>query len=429
MAMNLNASTTQPQSLAQILRSGDLLLAIAMISVVGMMIVPLPPILLDLMLVTNITCALLVLMVSLYVSRPLEFSSFPALLLILTLLRLALNVSTTRLILLDGAAGKVIDAFGKFVVGGNYAVGVVIFVILIVIQFIVITNGAGRISEVAARFTLDAMPGKQMAIDADLNAGLISEVDARKRRADIQRESDFYGTMDGASKFVRGDAIAGIIIIIVNIIGGLAIGVLQKGLGVAEAASRYTLLTVGDGLVSQVPALIISVGTGILVSKAANEASLGDEIGGQVFGDPRVLTVVAVMLGALGLVPGLPKLPFFLLASMIGTAAYYARQTSIRAEEVAASGGVAGVAGEAEAPKGPENVMNLLSVDTMELEIGYRLIPLVDAAQGGDLLDRITMIRRQTALKMGLVLPPIRVRDNLQLKPIEYILILLVLYI
>jgi flagellar biosynthesis protein FlhA len=418
--MASNVSAAQPQGLAQFLRSGDLLLAIAMVAVVGMMIVPVPPILLDLLLVTNITCALITLMVSLYVNKPLQFSSFPSLLLILTLFRLALNVSTTRLILLNGSAGHVIEAFGKFVVGGNYAVGVVIFLILVIIQFIVITNGAGRISEVAARFTLDAMPGKQMAIDADLNAGLITEGDARKRRSDIQRESDFYGTMDGASKFVRGDAIAGIVIIIVNIIGGLAIGVLQRGLGLADAAGRYTLLTVGDGLVSQLPALIISVGTGILVSKAANEASLGDEIGAQVLGDPRVLTIVATMLGVLGLVPGLPKVPFFMLAAALGTAAYYANtQVAVRALE-AAGGGVAGPIQDADAPKGPENVMNLLSVDPMELEIGYRLIPLVDAAQGGDLLERITMIRRQTAMKMGLVLPPIRVRDNLQLKPKEY---------
>ncbi|MDB5101161.1 MAG: flagellar biosynthesis protein FlhA [Cyanobacteria bacterium RYN_339] len=417
MASNLSAA--QPQGIAQFLRSSDLLLALAVVAVIGMMIVPVPPILLDLLLVTNITCALITLMVSLYVNRPLQFSSFPSLLLILTLFRLALNVSTTRLILLNGSAGHVIESFGNFVVGGNYAVGVVIFLILVIIQFIVITNGAGRISEVAARFTLDAMPGKQMAIDADLNAGLITEGDARRRRSDIQRESDFYGTMDGASKFVRGDAIAGIIIIIVNIIGGLAIGVLQRGMAIGEAAGHYTLLTVGDGLVSQLPALIISVGTGILVSKAANEASLGDEIGRQVLGDPRVLTIVASMLGVLGLVPGLPKVPFFVLAAAIGTAAYYAGNAqSVRAEEAAAA--VVGAVQDAEGPKGPENVMNLLNVDPMELEIGYRLIPLVDAAQGGDLLERITMIRRQTAMKMGLVLPPIRVRDNLQLKPKEY---------
>jgi flagellar biosynthesis protein FlhA len=420
--MATNVSTVSNNGLAALMRSKDILLAVGMVSVVGMMIVPLPPLLLDVLLTLNITLGLLMLMVSLYVQKPLEFSTFPSLLLILTLFRLALNVSTTRLILLHGEAGHVIEAFGNFVVGGNYAVGIVVFIILIVIQFIVITNGAGRISEVAARFTLDAMPGKQMAIDADLNAGMITEGDARKRRSEVQRESDFYGTMDGASKFVKGDAIAGIIIIIVNIVGGLAIGVLQRGMDIGAAAAHYTLLTVGDGLVSQVPALIISVGTGILVSKAATEASLGDEISNQVFGNPKALGIVAVMLAGLGLVPGLPKLPFFILAGALGVAAYFGNRTAVAAEELALAGGVPGqmgVEGDA-APKGPENVMNLLNVDPMELEIGYRLIPLVDAAQGGDLLDRITMIRRQTAIKQGLVLPPIRVRDNLQLKPKEY---------
>ncbi|MEB3328556.1 MAG: flagellar biosynthesis protein FlhA [Candidatus Sericytochromatia bacterium] len=417
--MAVNLQPAQPAGLAAFLRSGDLVLAVVMVLVVGMMVVPLPSALLDLLLVTNITLALTMLMVSLYVQRPLEFSTFPSLLLILTLFRLSMNVATTRLVLLNAEAGRVIEAFGTFVVGGNYAVGVVIFIILIVIQFIVVTNGAGRISEVAARFTLDAMPGKQMAIDADLNAGLITEADARNRRQSIQRESDFYGTMDGASKFVRGDAIAGILIILVNIVGGLIIGVLQRGMSLSEAASRYTLLTVGDGLVTQIPALIISVGTGILVSKAATEASLGNEIGAQVLGDPRVLGAVAAMMGLLGLVPGLPKLPFLTLATLAGVAAYVASQTR-RQAALAAELGALAPAEEAEGPKGPENVMNLLAVDPMELEIGYRLIPLVDAAQGGDLLDRITMIRRQTALKMGVVLPPIRVRDNLQLKPKEY---------
>ncbi|MEB3222934.1 MAG: flagellar biosynthesis protein FlhA [Candidatus Sericytochromatia bacterium] len=417
--MAANLQPAQPVGLASFLRSGDLVLAVVMVLVVGMMVVPLPSALLDLLLVTNITLALTMLMVSLYVQRPLEFSTFPSLLLILTLFRLSLNVATTRLVLLNAEAGRVIEAFGSIVVGGNYAVGVVIFIILIVIQFIVVTNGAGRISEVAARFTLDAMPGKQMAIDADLNAGLITEVDARQRRNAIQRESDFYGTMDGASKFVRGDAIAGILIILVNIVGGLIIGVLQRGMSLSEAASRYTLLTVGDGLVTQIPALIISVGTGILVSKAATETSLGNEIGAQVLGDPRVLGAVATMLGLLGVVPGLPKLPFLTLALLAGLAAYVATQTR-RQAALAAELAALAPADEVEGPKGPENVMNLLAVDPMELEIGYRLIPLVDAAQGGDLLDRITMIRRQTALKMGVVLPPIRVRDNLQLKPKEY---------
>ena len=417
--MAANVGTARTTGLSSLLRSGDLMLAVAMVLVIGMMIVPIPSWALDMLLVVNITLALIMMMVSLYVQKPLQFSTFPSLLLILTLFRLSLNVSTTRLILLNGEAGRVIEAFGNFVVGGNYAVGVVIFTILIVIQFIVITSGAGRISEVAARFTLDAMPGKQMAIDADLNAGLITEQDARKRRTEIQRESDFYGTMDGASKFVRGDAIAGIIIIVVNIVGGLIIGVFQRGMGIADAAARFTLLTVGDGLVSQIPALIISVGTGILVSKAATEASLGDEIGNQILGDPRVLGAVAAMLALLALAPGMPKLPFIVFSALVGFAAYAANQANARASEDALAGSVA-EASEADLPKGPENVMNLLAVDTMELEIGYRLIPLVDASQGGDLIDRITMIRRQTAMKLGLVLPPIRVRDNLQLKPKEY---------
>jgi flagellar biosynthesis protein FlhA len=415
--MASNLTSARSTGIADILRSKDLMLAVGMVLIVGMMIVPLPAMLLDVLLTTNLALGLMTLMVSLYVQKPLEFSTFPSLLLILTLFRLALNVSTTRLILLKGQAGHVIEAFGNFVVGGNYAVGVVIFIILVVIQFIVITNGAGRISEVAARFTLDAMPGKQMAIDADLNAGLVSEADARKRRSDIQRESDFYGTMDGASKFVRGDAVAGIIIIIVNIVGGLIIGVLQRGMDVASAASHYTLLTVGDGLVSQIPALVISVGTGILVSKAATEASLGDEISGQMFGNTRALGIVAAMFGIMGLIPGLPKFPFFLIAGLLGMVAYFGNQTAKKTEADLAAGAV--LPADA-SPRGPENVMNLLAVDPMELEIGYRLIPLVDAAQGGDLLERITMIRRQTAIKMGLVLPPIRVRDNLQLKPKEY---------
>ena len=417
--MATQSPPSAPSGLGAFLRSGDLVLAVIVVMVVGMMVVPLPPLLLDLLLVLNITAGLLMLLVCLYVQRPLEFSTFPSLLLILTLFRLALNVSTTRLILLNGEAGHVIEAFGQFVVGGNYAVGVVVFTILVVIQFIVITNGAGRISEVAARFTLDAMPGKQMAIDADLGSGNITEEVARKRRLDLQRESDFYGTMDGASKFVRGDAIAGIIIIVVNVIGGLAIGVLQRGMPIGEAASRYTLLTVGDGLVSQVPALVISVGTGILVSKAATQQSLGQEIGTQLLGDPRVLIVVSVMLGILGLVPGLPKLPFITLALCSGVAAYVANQQAQKTAALEAAAPL-DAPSDANEAKGPENVMSLLNVDPMELEIGYRLIPLVDASQGGDLLDRITMIRRQTATKLGVVLPPIRVRDNLQLKPKEY---------
>ncbi|MEB3196904.1 MAG: flagellar biosynthesis protein FlhA [Candidatus Sericytochromatia bacterium] len=401
-----------------------LTLPVVVVLMLAMMVLPLPPFVLDLLFTFNIAIALMVVMVSAQMVKPLDFAALPTVLLVTTLLRLSLNVASTRVVLLEGhngpgAAGAVIESFGHALIGGNFAVGLIVFAILVVINFIVVTKGAERIAEVGARFTLDAMPGKQMAIDADLNAGLITETEARQRRAVIQRESDFYGTMDGASKFVRGDAVAGIIIIIVNIVGGLTIGVLQRGMSLSDAASRYTLLTVGDGLVTQIPALVISVGTGILVSKAATEASLGNEIGSQVLGDPRVLGAVAGMIGVLGLVPGLPKLPFLTLAALAGVAAYVANQTRERAA-VAAELAATTPAETGDAPKGPENVMNLLAIDPMELEIGYRMIPLVDAAQGGDLLERITMIRRQTATKLGLVLPPIRVRDNLQLKPKEY---------
>jgi flagellar biosynthesis protein FlhA len=428
MASNLNRQPGfNPSGLVQALKQPEILLAIGTILVIAMMIIPLPAILLDIFLLIDIAAGMMVLLIGLNVNRPLEFSSFPSVLLILTLFRLALNISSTRLILLKAEAGNVIHAFGNFVVGGNYAVGIIIFIILIVINFIVVTNGAGRISEVAARFTLDAMPGKQMAIDADMNAGLINEADARKRRSDVQREADFYGTMDGASKFVKGDAIAAIIIIVVNILGGLAIGVFQRGMNAVDAAGLYTLLTVGEGLVSQIPALLISVGTGVLVSKVATETSLGAEIGSQLLGDPKALAAVAVLMALLGLVPGLPTLLLLGMAGIFGYAAYITNQQSSEAalQEALGLGGTATAqggagAGEEGSSKGPEDVRTLLNIDPMELEIGYRLIPLVDAQQGGDLLERITMIRRQTATKLGIVLPPIRVRDNLQLKPKEY---------
>jgi flagellar biosynthesis protein FlhA len=403
-----------------LLKQSDMVLAVMMVAVVLMLIIPIPAAILDVLLVVNISGSLMMMLIAMYVLEPVEFNTFPSLLLILTLFRLSLNVSTTRLILNDGDAGHVVEAFGNFVIQGNYVVGVIIFLILVVIQFMVITNGSGRISEVAARFTLDAMPGKQMAIDADLNSGLINEEQAKERRKKIQRESDFYGTMDGASKFVKGDAVAGLIITAINIIAGILIGVFQRGIEVTQALQTYTLLTIGDGLVSQIPALLISTGTGIMVSRAASESSLGSAISKQVVANPKPLMITGAMLVGLGIVPGLPTVPFLIVGGGLAAIAFVLQRTQKEAAEKAEAAAVAGTGTPDTTPKGPENVMSLLKVDPMELEIGYRLIPLVDAAQGGDLLERVTMIRRQTALKLGLVLPPIRVRDNLQLKPKEY---------
>jgi len=360
----------------------------------------------------NITFSLVVLMATLYVTAPLELSVFPGMLLIVTLFRLALNVASTRLILSEAYAGEVISSFGGFVVKGNYVVGFIIFLILVVIQFVVITKGAGRISEVAARFTLDAMPGKQMAIDADLNAGLIGDDDARKRRQLISREADFYGAMDGASKFVRGDAIAGIIITVINVLGGLIVGVLQRGLSLGDAAKTYTLLSVGDGLVSQVPALLVSVASGILVTRAASESNLGEEMRSQLAQRPRAIAVVAVMLGLFGFVPGMPTLPFIGLGMVAGVTAYVANRSAREAATAAA---------EPEPVALPEQrPEDFLRLDILEVEIGYGLIPIVDTNAGGDLLDRVAMIRRQMAQEMGFVVPPIRIRDNVTLEPSSY---------
>lgn len=420
--MATTTSTVRPteSALTRLLKQSDMVLAVMMVAVVLMLIIPIPAAILDVLLVVNISGSLMMMLIAMYVLEPVEFNTFPSLLLILTLFRLSLNVSTTRLILNDGDAGHVVEAFGNFVIQGNYVVGVIIFLILVVIQFMVITNGSGRISEVAARFTLDAMPGKQMAIDADLNSGLINEEQAKERRKKIQRESDFYGTMDGASKFVKGDAVAGLIITAINIIAGILIGVFQRGIEVTQALQTYTLLTIGDGLVSQIPALLISTGTGIMVSRAASESSLGSAISKQVVANPKPLMITGAMLVGLGIVPGLPTVPFLIVGGGLAAIAFVLQRTQKEAAEKAEAAAVAGTGTPDTTPKGPENVMSLLKVDPMELEIGYRLIPLVDAAQGGDLLERVTMIRRQTALKLGLVLPPIRVRDNLQLKPKEY---------
>lgn len=405
-------------ALGRVLRHSDIVMALGVVAIVAMMIVPLPTPLLDVLLITNLTGALVILLISLYTTEPLAFSVFPPLLLITTLFRLSLNISASRLILLQADAGRVIEAFGNIVVGGSYVVGVVVFLILVVIQYVVITNGAGRVAEVAARFTLDAMPGKQMSIDADLNAGIITEQEARRRRALIEREADFYGAMDGASKFVRGDAIAAIVIILINITGGFVIGVLQLRMPFDQALTRYTLLTIGDGLVSQIPALLISTATGIVVTRAASESNMGQDTARQVLANPRALVLVAVVLMALGFAPGLPTLPFLMLAVGLGASAWYAaraqRQARAEADAAAAEAAVLPAAG-------PESVTGLLQLDPMELEIGYGLIPLVDPAEAGNLLDRITRIRRQMALELGIVLPTVRVRDNLQLQPNEYV--------
>ena len=410
------ASPTPKSGLERLMQSSDVLLAIGVALILGMMIIPLPESLLDLLLITNIAIALIMLLVAMYITAPLQFSAFPALLLLATLFRLGLNISSTRLILLQGHAGSVIDAFGHFVVGGNYVVGVVVFMILVVIQFVVITNGAGRVAEVAARFTLDAMPGKQMAIDADLNAGLINEATARQRRRAIEQEADFYGAMDGASKFVKGDAIAGVIIIFVNIIGGLAIGVVQLGMSPAQALGRYTLLTVGDGLVSQIPALLISTATGIIVTRAASDANLGRDIASQILANPRALYLVAGLLAALALVPGLPKLPLFVIAAGLLAAGYLVQRRLDSAPVVSTEDEPAPAAASVET----ENVRQFLRVDPLELEIGYGLIPLTDSSQGGMLLGRVTLIRRQMALELGIILPTIRIHDNAELQPNQY---------
>ncbi|MGH2633763.1 MAG: flagellar biosynthesis protein FlhA [Tepidiformaceae bacterium] len=404
---------------AKLLGQTDILLAVGIITIIGMLIVPLPSSLLDVLLTINIAASVTILLVAIYTNDPMSFSVFPSLLLITTLFRLALNVSTSRLILLHGDAGSVVHSFGGFVVGGNLIVGLVVFLILVVIQFVVITNGAGRVAEVAARFTIDAMPGKQMAIDADLNAGLIDERGARERRKAIGEEADFYGAMDGASKFVKGDAVAGIIIIIVNIVGGLGIGMLQRGIGVSQALSTYAQLTVGDGLVSQLPALLISTAAGIIVTRSAGTNNLGAQMFAQLTNHSRPLYVAGGMLGAFAMLPGLPKLPFFAVAAVMVGGGYLITNQKKAAEVVANTPMVI----EAKEPEqlGPQQVIQMMSVDPLEVEVGYGLIPIVDESAGGGLLRRITMIRRQLALDLGLVLPTVRVRDNLQHAPNAYV--------
>ncbi|MDF2945993.1 MAG: flhA [Bacillales bacterium] len=395
----------------------DLSVLLAVVMIVAMLIIPLPTWLISFLIIINITAALLVLLVSMNMKEPLEFSIFPSLLLIMTLFRLGLNVSTTRAILSHGEGGKVVEAFGDFVVGGNILVGLVIFLILVIIQFIVITKGSERVSEVAARFTLDAMPGKQMSIDADLNAGLISEKQARERREKIQRESDFYGAMDGGSKFVKGDAIAGIIIVFINIIFGIIIGMLQLDMTFAEASQRFTQLTVGDGLVSQIPALMISTATGIVVTRAASEGSLGSDITGQLAAFPKMFFVAGGTIFALGLFTPIGIFITGPIAGMLVFAGYQIINNKAKSVEMIEEEQEEIQTNEM---KSPETIVHLLSIDPVEFEFGYGLIPLADANQGGDLLDRIVMIRKQLALELGIVIPVVRIRDNIQLQPNEY---------
>ena len=389
------------------------MLAVAVMLILGIMLLPMPTFLLDMFLVMNITGALVIIFVAMYVLRPLEFSVFPGLLLIVTLFRLSLNVATTRLILGEAYAGEIIASFGNFVVGGNYIVGAVIFLILVIINFVVITKGSTRIAEVSARFTLDAMPGKQMSIDADLNAGLIDDDQARKRREMISQEADFYGSMDGASKFVRGDAVAGILMTLINIIGGLAIGTLQLGMKLGEAASTYTLLTIGDGLVAQIPALIISTAAGIIVTRATSESDFAADIQSQVSKQPKAVMVSSGVVGIIGLMPGMPFLPFAVMAGVLATIGYRAAKSQFEVSTVEAP--------EAEAVIEEEKIESFLHPDPFEIEIGYGLIPLVDTNQGGNLLDRISTIRKSLAIELGIVVPPIRIRDNIQLGSSEYI--------
>ena len=413
------------RKLSNMLKNNDIVLAIGLVTIVAMMILPLPPMILDLLLTVNISLSVIILLVCLYTKEPLDYSSFPTILLVSTLFRLGLNVSSTRLILLHGQAGEVINAFGQFVVGGNYVVGVIIFAILVIINFMVITGGAGRVAEVAARFTLDSMPGKQLSIDADLNSGLITEEEAKARRRKIERESDFYGTMDGASKFVKGDAMAGIIITIINIVGGFVIGVWQMKMDFLSAASTFTILTVGDGLVSQLPALLISTATGLIVSRAGGQDnSLSEDIEKEMFSDPKIMYIVAGLLAVLSLVPGLPTIPFLVISALLGSVAFL-MQKETKQKIIAAENEKKKQAQEEKGLKkrkkaSREEVLELLAVEPMEIEIGYRLVPLLDMEQGGDLLERIAQIRKQTALDYGIVLPSIRVRDNLQLSPNSY---------
>jgi len=405
--------------LEQIQQRGDVLVAVSVVSIVGVMILPVPAFVLDMLLSFSISLAIVILVSAVYIRKPLDLSVFPTILLMTTLYRLSLNIASTRLILLKGnegidAAGQVIKSFGSFVVGGNYAVGFIIFLILVVINFVVITKGSGRIAEVAARFVLDAMPGKQMAIDADLNAGIINETEARKRRSTVAQEADFYGAMDGASKFVRGDAIAGLIITGINIIGGFAIGVLQQGMPFVEAAKTYTILTIGDGLVAQIPALLISTAAGMVVSRAGSESDMGKDITRQLFVNPKVLFTAAGIMATLGIVPGLPHVPFFLLSAASGGLAYALGRPEVEGKAPEQ---------KAEAPTKEPAIETFIELEPLTFEIGYGLIPLVEGGKA-DMLNKIKAMRRQLAGDLGFVVPSIHIKDNLQLRPHEYTLLI-----
>ncbi|MBW1670334.1 MAG: flagellar biosynthesis protein FlhA [Deltaproteobacteria bacterium] len=412
-------SYVKTNDFSDLFKGSDILMAVGVVGILLVMMIPLRPFILDILLSFNITLSLTILLVSMYILKPLDFSVFPSILLVATLFRLSLNVASTRLILLHGneglgAAGHVIKAFGHFVVGGNFVVGFIVFLVLVLINFIVITKGATRIAEVAARFTLDAMPGKQMSIDADLNAGLITDADARIRRTEVEQEANFYGAMDGASKFVRGDAVAGIVITLINILGGLIVGVLQQGMQVLDAAHTYTLLTVGDGLVTQIPALIVSTASGMLVTRSTASSDLSKEVGKQLFSQPKVIATTSVMLFIFALIPGMPKLSFLTISFVMAIFAYSVFKSSREIEETKAE----------VVPKDPtsESVEALLPLDLLGLDVGYSLIPFVDAGQGGEILERIRGLRRQLVLEMGFVVAAIHIRDDLQLKPSEYII-------
>ena len=396
----------------------DTLTAFGVIAIIGMLIIPLPPTLLDILIVFNIAFSLVIMLLTMFTTDILQFSVFPTLLLITTLFRLGLNISSTRLILSQGSAGEVIAAFGTFVVGGDYIVGAIIFIIIFIVQFIVITNGSGRVAEVGARFALDAMPGKQMSIDADLNAGIINDKEATDKRKKLQQETDFYGSMDGASKFVKGDAIAGIIIVIINILGGIIVGMMSMHLDAMTALKKFALLTIGDGLVTQIPALLISTSAGMLVTRSASGNNFGKELTGQLTAFPKVIAIASVMLTLLGMVPSLPNIPFLILGASTGFFAYVLNKEekkknmkTIRDVQSSQDEGI---------KREPEDIMGLFHVDMLEIEIGYGLIPLTDIKSGGDLLDRIAAIRRQCATELGIVVQPIRIRDNLQLGTNEY---------
>jgi len=418
------AETNVIMSFRDIGRNGLLGAPILLMAMLAMLIVPMPPAMLDIFFTFNITLGLVVLLAGIYSKKPLDFAAFPTVLLIATLLRLALNIASTRVVLLDGhtgtdAAGKVIEAFGAFVVGGNYAVGLVVFTILVIINFVVVTKGAGRISEVSARFTLDAMPGKQMAIDADLNAGLIDQSEAKQRRAQVVSEADFYGAMDGASKFVRGDAVAGILILFINIIGGLSIGMLQHDMIFGEAVHNYTLLTIGDGLVAQIPSLVLSTAAAIMVTRVSSDEDMGSQILTQLFDNPRTLGVTAGVIGILGMVPGMPNLVFLTLAGISGFGAYF---ISKRKQRVIQQANEKKEIVEQEKPAEPRDLSweDVVPVDTIGLEVGYKLIPLVDKKQGGQLMGRIKGVRKKLTQELGFLISPVHIRDNLELSPSAY---------